>query len=141
MVSETEIKELVTQSKGSGKSFAEFIAELFKDKFIEVYVGDSYEEVSTEQISMSYPAVLCGKVVAAYKECLVMNCAFINKSNHIQLGNFLFISERAIRCLNEIDGNGTIEDMLLRSKESLDVKAVFVDHHPIMHHTPPLKIR
>ena len=141
MVSETEIKELVIQSKGSGKSFAEFIAELFKDKFIEVYVGDSYEEVSTEQISVSYPAVLCGKVIAAYRECLVMNCAFVNKANHIQLGNFLFISERAIKCFNEIDGNGTLEDMLLRSKESLDVKAAFVDHRPIMHHPPAPKIQ
>lgn len=129
MVSEAEVKNLVTQSKGTGKTFAEFIAELFKDKFVEIYVGDAYEDISTEQISVTYPAVFCGKVVAAYRECLVINSAFVNKSRKIQLGNLMFISERAIRAMNEIDGNGTIQDMMLRSKESLDIKSTFIDTH------------
>ena len=129
MVSETHIKDLVEQSKGSGKTFAEFIAEVFKDKFIEIYVGDSYEEVSIEQISVSYPAVFCGKVVAAYRECLIINSVFV-RAKQLQLGNMMFISERAIRALNEIDGNGIFEDMLLRSKESLVIKEMFIDGHP-----------
>jgi hypothetical protein len=134
MVSETDVKTLVEQSKGSGKTFAEFIAELFRDKFVEIYVGDAYEDISTEQISVTYPAVFCGKIVAAYRECLVVNSAFVNKSRKIQLGNLMFISERAIRALNEIDGNGTIQDMMLRSKESLDIKSTFID--PYHEHIP-----
>ena len=137
MVSEKQVTDLVETIKGSGKTLAEFIAELFKNKFIEIYVGDSYEEVSTEQISTSYPAVFCGKVVAAYKECLIINSVYVNKSHKLQLGNLMFISERAIRALNEVDGNGTLEDMLLRSKETLDIKAMFVDHHPVLPTPPP----
>lgn len=121
MTTETEIQEIVTKLTGSGKTFAEFLAELFKDKFIEIYLGDSYEEVSTEQVSTSYPAVLCGKVVSAYRECLVINAAYIfNKK--IQLGNLLFINERSIRALTEIDNKGVFEDTLLRSRESLNIK-------------------
>ncbi len=116
--------ETVQQLQGSGKTFAEFLAEIFKDKFIEVYVGDSYEDVSTEQISTTYPAVFCGKVISAYRECLILNCAFV-KNKHIQLGNIMFINERAIRALNEVDGNGTVEEMMLRSKETLDVRQMF----------------
>ena len=134
MVSEQAIKDMVEQCKGSGKTFAEFIAELFKDKFVEIYVGDSYEELSTDQVSVSYPAVFCGKIVAAYRECLVINSVFVNHAKHLQLGNMMFISERSIRAMSEIDGNGIIEDMMLRSKESLDIKAMFIDGHPI---TPP----
>lgn len=122
-----EIRDTITQLQGSGKTFAEFLAVLFHDKFIEVYVGDSYEDVSTEQISTTYPAVLCGKVVAAYRECLVLDAAYIDHSHKLRLGNMLFVNERAIRALNEIDGNGILEDMMLRSKESLDIKAAFVD--------------
>lgn len=121
------IKETIAQLQGSGKTFAEFLSVIFKDKFIEVYLGDAYEDVSTEQISTSYPAVLCGKVVAAYRECLIIEAAYVDQSKKMKLGNLLFISERAIRALNEIDGNGILEDMMLRSKESLDIKAVFVD--------------
>jgi len=129
MATDIEVQELASKLAGSGKTFAEFLAELFRDRFIEIYLGDSYEEVSTEQISTSYPAILCGKVVGAYRECLVINGAYVDskgKNKKIKLGNVLFINERAIRALTEVDGNGTLEDMLLRSKESLDVKAAFV---------------
>ena len=43
------------------------------------------------------------------------------------MGNTMFINERAIRVLSEVDGKGTVEDMMLRSKETLDIRAAF--HH------------
>src|SRR6185369_1233140 len=122
MVSEKQLKDTIQQLQGTGKTFAEFLAELFADKFIEIYVGDSYEDISTEQISTAYPAVFCGKVVAAYRECLIIDCAYVSQHSHIKLGHHLFINERAIRALNEVDGTGTLEDMMLRSKETLAVK-------------------
>jgi len=125
MVSEKQLMDTIQQLQGSGKTFAEFLAEIFKDKFIEVYVGDAYEDVSTEQVSVTYPAVFCGKVVAAYRECLIINCAYPASSHHMQMGNMMFVNERAIRALNEVDGKGTLEDMMLRSKETLDIKAAF----------------
>ncbi len=127
MVSEKKLKDTIQQLQGTGKTFAEFLAELFANKFIEIYVGDSYEDVSTEQISTAYPAVFCGKVVTAYRECLVIECAYVASGNHIKLGNYLFVNERAIRALNEVDGKGTLEDMMLRSKETIDVKSNFSD--------------
>jgi hypothetical protein len=137
MPSEKEVIDAIKLVQGSGKTFAEFLAELFKDKIIEVYVGDAYEDVSTEQISTTYPAVFCGKVVAAYRECLVLNCAFVNNNRHLQLGNLMFVNERAIRALNEVDGLGTLEDMMLRSKETLDIKRSFPNTKP--HVKPPTK--
>jgi hypothetical protein len=133
MVTEQKVLEVVQESnKDRTRTFAEFIAAIFHDKFIEIYLGDSYEEVSTEQISTAYPAVFCGKVVSAYRECLVLNSVFVNSStNKLELGNLMFISERAIRGLNEIDGKGIMEDMFLRSKESLDIKAHFLDGVPV----------
>lgn len=124
MVSEQEVIFAIQKVQGSGKTFAEFLAEVFKDQLIEVYVGDSYEDVSTEQISTTYPAVFCGKVVAAYRECLVLNCAHV-AGRHLQMGNLLFVNERAIRALTPVDGGGILEDMMLRSKETLDIAAAF----------------
>lgn len=123
MISENYVRGFVQDfnTTNRDKTFAEFIASLFKDKMIEIYVGDSYEEISTEQISQAYPAVFCGKVVGAFKECLILNCAYV-KNKKMQMGNMLFVNERSIRALNEIDGNGVLEDMFLRSRESLEVK-------------------
>lgn len=128
MVSEKQVIATIKELQGSGKTFAEFLAEIFKDKFIEVYVGDSYEDISTEQINTTYPAVFCGKVVAAYRECLILNCAYVAQNRHLAMGNMMFVNERAIRALNEVDGNGTLEDMMLRSKETLDIKETFSDN-------------
>lgn len=129
MVTEELVSSVIQgcNDEGRVKTLAEFIATIFAGKYIEIYLGDSYEEVSTEQISTAYPAVFCGKVVAAYRECLIINSVFVNDANKMQLGNMMFISERAIIGLNEIDGNGIIEDMFLRSKESLQIKAQFID--------------
>ena len=69
--------------------------------------------------------IFCGKVIAAYRECLVLNCAYIGASRHLTMGNMMFINERAIRALTEVDGKGTLEDMMLRSKETLDIRQAF----------------
>jgi len=103
------------------KTFAEFIAELLKERFVEIYLGDSFEEIKLEQNSVAYPAVFCGKVIGAFKECLIVNSFFPNKGSK-QLGNIIFINERAIRSLKEIDGNGTINDLFIKSgSESLSI--------------------
>lgn len=129
MTSEQDIKNLVQHFNENhrNKTFAEFLSELFTGKYVEIYLGDSYEEVSTEQISTNYPAVFCGKVITAFKECLVLNSVYVDKqSNKMKLGNMLFVNERAIRGLTEIDGQGIMEDMFLRSKETKIIKDNFV---------------
>lgn len=132
MKSENQVSELIEKfnQDGRNKTFAEFIAVLFKNQFIEIYLGDEYESVSTEQVSTTYPAIFCGKVVAAYKECLVLNSVYVEgegKAKSMKLGNLVFINERAIRGLNEIDGHGCIEDMFLQSKDTLEILKVFGD--------------
>lgn len=122
---ETHLKAAIEEFRGSGKTFAEFLAEALKDKLVEIYLGDSYEEVSTEQISTAYPAVFCGKIVGAYRECLMINTVYVDRGRQIKQGHILFINERAIRALNEIDGQGILEDMFMRSKESLDLLKLF----------------
>lgn len=125
MVDEQSVLDVVQEfNKDRAKSFAEFIAEVFRGQLVEIYLGDSYEDISTEQVSTSYPAVFCGQVIAAYKECLLIKAAYTEGKN-IALGKFVFISERAIRGLTPIDGKGTLEDMFLRSKESLEIKEQF----------------
>lgn len=130
MSSESRIKDMVKEfnEHNRSKTFAEFIVHMYEGKYVEIYLGDSYEEVSTEQISTSYPAVFCGKVVSAFKECLIINSVFVDKvSKKMKLGNVVLINERAIRGLTEIDGSGIMEDVFLRSKESLVVKEQFID--------------
>ena len=116
------IKDLNTDRKAT---IAEFLYELFKDKFVEVYLGDAYESISVDQISTTYPAVFSGKVVGAYKECLILEGTYIDrrdKKRAPKVGKQIFISERSIRGLCEVDGNGILDDIFLRSREALEHK-------------------
>lgn len=125
MPSEKRIVDMVKTLQGSGKTFAEFLAELFTGQFLEIYVGDAYEDISTEQISTTYPSVFCGKVVSAYRECLILSCVY--GKSHLQIGNLLFVNERAIRAVNIVNEMGTLESMMLRSKETLEIGRLFKD--------------
>jgi hypothetical protein len=116
------MKEINSHRKGHA-TIAEFWYELFKDKYVEVYLGDAYETVSTEQVSTPYPTIFFGKVIAAYKECLVIEGAYIDRRNNVsKMGKQIFISERSVRGLCEVDGNGIIDDIFLRSREAFLLK-------------------
>ena len=126
-VTAEEINDLSKSWEKKDKTYAEFIYSLFKDKYIEIYLGDSYEEISVEQISSSYPAVFCGKVVAAFKECLAIEAIHVTKQKAVKGGNIIFVNERAIRALSEVDSEtGSLQDMILRSNE---VNAVYKAYH------------
>lgn len=110
---------------------ADFLCKLFKGKYIEVYLGDAYEEVSVEQISTTYPAVFSGKVIGSYRECLIMEGSYIDrrmiqskdlKNISYKSGKQIFISERAIRGLCEVDGRGVMDDIFIRSRDTIELK-------------------
>jgi hypothetical protein len=117
MITESTVQQLSAELNKSGKTFAEFLAELFKDKFVEIYLGDAYETISTEQISTDYAAVFCGKVVGAYKECLIISAAYIDINQKMRLGKLVFISERAIRALSPVGESGIMQDLFMKSNE------------------------
>jgi hypothetical protein len=134
MIPREEITKVVADLNTDRKAtVAEFLYALFKGKFIEVYLGDTYEEVRVEQISITYPAVFSGKVIGAYRECLIIEGSYIDRrhrqtktENHLSFkpGKQIFISERAIRGLCEVDGNGIIDDIFIRSGETIALKVL-----------------
>ena len=117
MISSEEISSLIQSWQDKDRTLAEFISTLFKGKYLEIYVGDSYEEVSFEQTSQSYPAVFCGKIIDAFKECLIIETVYVSKDKTVKSGSIMFINERAIRGMCEVNAEYSLEDMILRSSE------------------------
>jgi hypothetical protein len=112
-------QSIKTMNRGRKSTMAEFLVSLFKDKFVEIYLGDAYEEVKTEQVTTTYPTVFSGKIIGAYKECLILEaCAVDTQTKSLKLKKQIFINERAIRGLCEIDGAGIMDDIFLRSRDA-----------------------
>jgi hypothetical protein len=126
MISIDDVEQIVTELNSHRKAtFAEFIYSVFKDQYVEVYLGDSYENVNTDQVSTPYPAVFSGKVIGAYRECLVLQGTYIDrKTKTIKHGKQVFINERAIRGLCEVDGQGVMDDIFLRSRDATRLKSL-----------------
>ena len=129
MLTREELNKTIDELNIDRKAtFAEFIDKLFRGKFIEIYLGDAYEEVSVDQISISYPTVFSGKVEGAYKEVLVINGGFVDRrTKKISLGKFVFINERAIRGLSLVEDGCVFDDMFLRSRDAVEIKNSFSD--------------
>jgi hypothetical protein len=129
MISQVELDNVIKEMNVTRKAtVAEFLFKLFKGKFIEVYIGDIYEQVSTEQVSSTFAAVFSGRVIAAYRECLILEGSYIDRAtNKWKVGKQIFISERAIKGFCEIDGNGILEDIFLRSREATEVKDLYLN--------------
>jgi len=130
MVDEQEVVDLMESWRGKDNTLAEFIATIFKDKYVEIYVGDSYEDVKFEQTSQNYPAVFSGKIISAYKECLVLQAIYVSKDRSVKNGSLMFLNERAIRCLCELNPEYSIQDMMLRSNETSSIYAAYTGKRP-----------
>jgi hypothetical protein len=113
----------VHDRKDRSISLAEIVVEAYKGKIVEVYVGDTYEDIKYEDSNKCYQAVVIGKVITAFKECLVLNCAYIDPSSKKpKFGNILFLNERSIRFLTEVDESGLLRDVFLNSKDAKVIK-------------------
>lgn len=106
-------------------TFAELIAKTLKDKIVEIYVGDTFEDIRYDDSTQKCAAVLVGKVITAYAECLVLNCAYIDEHKKIKFGNIVCLNERAVRTITEVDESGLLKDTFLSTRDSKIVKDLF----------------
>ena len=125
MAHEEQFITVIKRIKAEGKdvSFAEIIAEVWGGKIVEVYIGDTYEDLKTEDATCKVPSVCIGKVVAAYAEMLVMNCVYINqRTRQAQFGNIVCLNERSVRTITEVDNSGMLKDTFLNSRDGKIIK-------------------
>jgi hypothetical protein len=104
-------------------SFAELIAKVWGGKVVEVYVGDTFEDVKYDDSSVKYVAIIVGRVIIAYAEMLVLDCAYIDQqTKKLQFGNIVCLNERGIRTITTIDDSGILRDTFLNSRDGRIVK-------------------
>lgn len=120
-------KDVIAEFKKDNKkhSFAELIAKVWGDKIIEIYIGDTYEDLRFDEYTQKCPAVVIGKVIEAYGECLVLNCAYVDQvSQKVKFGNIVCLNERSVRTITEVDDSGVLRDTFLNSRDGKLIKAL-----------------
>lgn len=102
------------------KTFAEKINEDLNGKLVEILIGESYEELQLDQISANYPAVIVGKVIDAIGNVLILDCAYI-ENRSFKFGKKIYLNDYNITYLSEVDSKCSLEDLLLRSKDTKQI--------------------
>ena len=126
--------DAIADVRASGKdiTFAELLAMVLKDKIVEIYLGETYEDLKFQDSGSKSPSVLVGKIITAYAECIVLDCVYVDLSDNnpdyrqkrLKFGNIVCLNERAIRTVTEVDDRGGLKDTFLSTRDGRIVKAV-----------------
>lgn len=116
-------------ASGTDITFAELIAKVWGGKVVEIYIGDSYCDIKYDESTTRVAAVVIGKVITAYAECIVLDCAYVNqRTGKMQFGNVVCLNERGIRTITEVDESGVLRDTFLSSRDGKAVKDLMINN-------------
>lgn len=130
MTTEQDFITAIDEAHNSDKelTLAEIVCKVLKGKVVEVYIGDTFEDIKYDDSTQKYPAVLVGKLITAYAECLILNCAYVDQiTKKVKIGNIVCLNERAIRTITVVDETGILKDTFLSSRDGRVIKGLFDD--------------
>ena len=120
------LKEISDKSEGKQKpSYVEVVAELLKGKAVEIFLGDEYEELNQNDFNVKVQTVLCGFLVGALGDCLLVDCIYADaKDKTIKHGNIIMVNGYAIKAITELDGDGTLNHAFTAVNVSHKIAAI-----------------
>lgn len=105
------------------KTFAETISLLYKDKYVEIYFGDVSEQLTLADFSRNIYNVVCGKVIDAYGDMLILDCAFIDDNGETKMqDNMVIVNGFNIKAITELDGTGQLKDVFMNTITSSKIR-------------------
>ena len=115
-------------SSGNYRSVADVLAQL-KGKYIEVYIGEIFEDIKLEEFSMPQISTSYGKIVEVLDRFLVLDTLFIDKQTGELCGNNrVYLNTFQIRLFSVLDDTGSLEDTFLSGKHAHKVKKAILQH-------------
>lgn len=88
----------------------------FKDKYVQVYIGDQYEELQQFDYSQTVNGTIYGKFLNVCGEFLILDC-FYYDNKELKSGNIVFVNSWHIKSILEVKSKGSMSDVLLSIKD------------------------
>jgi len=115
MSTKNNIKNLIDNFGEIGStSFAAFLAKAFEDKIIELYFGEDFEKINTEQCQTGTPSVICGTILNAVNNFIILDC-YSNNNDHLQAGSVVFINMDKVIAIKEFNKNRPLSNIFIKS--------------------------
>jgi len=94
-------------------SYIETVVSELKDKIVQVYFGDTHEQIHYTDSTSTIPSVMIGKIIGGSDGCLILSCPYLDEEQNVRFGNVQYINSFNIKSITEVDGRGTIKDALI----------------------------
>jgi len=99
-------------------TFAESISEELSGYMVEIYLGENYEQIKMDQYEKNIPGVICGKVVGAKGNLLIVEANVFNGKSHDDYKK-VYINDFSIKFICELDGSDVgVSNIFLDSRKS-----------------------
>ena len=125
MATEKEFLDALENARSHERrsSMAEIVGRTLKGRVVEIYVGDTFEDIKYDDCTSKSASVLVGRVIDAYAELIVLDCAYTDTTTKkLKFGNIICLNERSIRFLTEIDEKGMLRDTFINTRDGKQVK-------------------
>ncbi len=79
-----------------------------QNKYVEISIGDEYEEIVMSDHTKKINVVIYGKVIGTVADFLILNCFYIDSDNNLQKDNTVYLNTWNIKAITEItpENNG-----------------------------------
>lgn len=115
-----QIINVISSLKSENKTatFSELVSKIYKDKIIEIYFGDIYEQINLADFSPNVFISICGKIIDAHGDCLFIDSYYVDEDKEIKSGNIVTINGYNVKAILEVDGSGQLKDILLSTRST-----------------------
>lgn len=96
----------------------------FQNKYMQIYLGEQYEEIQLDDHTYEIVSIIYGKLVDVISDFLVVDCFYVSADKEIKSGNIVFINSWQIKMMTAFDDKGTIDDILLSQKHNDLIKSL-----------------
>jgi hypothetical protein len=93
-------------------TYAEVIAERLRNKIVQIYFGDNYEQTHYDDSTRNVPATIIGKIVDADGDCLIVDSFYLDEKRERKFGNIQYINSYNIYSIIPLDGHGSLKEAI-----------------------------
>lgn len=84
-----------------------------RNKFLEITLGDEYEEIVLSDFTRKINGIIYGKLEDVIGDFLVLNCFYVNREGELCSGNMIYLNCWQVKAMTEVKTNGSLNDAMV----------------------------
>lgn len=101
------------------------VLDQMRGQYIELYIGETYENIEYEEVSRPQISTIFGKVIECLDRFLVLDCFYVDqRTQEVKDKHIVFINAFQIRTFTSVDGGGSLDDIFLSAKHVNKIKKI-----------------